>query len=190
MGDYMKCQNKLTMASNKMLLSSDPTVSHHFSNKAQCAIESAAHNNPQATIFVYTRGAYLNVTDMLHTYLNIRLVVLKPELVFEGTPLARLWSKQLRNASYSLLQSEWSHVHLAYAVRLALLYKYGGIYCDMDTITLRSLKSLMKFSGVAQERKGANVLVNNAVLCFKKKHPLLNFVMEAFASRYTNKGIV
>ena len=43
--------------------------------------------------------------------------------------------------------SQYKIAHLSDAVRLALLYKYGGFYSDTDTITLKSFSDLINYNG-------------------------------------------
>jgi mannosyltransferase OCH1-like enzyme len=37
--------------------------------------------------------------------------------------------------------------HISDAVRLALMWKYGGFYSDLDTISLKDFSPLLKYSG-------------------------------------------
>ncbi|XP_055501293.1 alpha-1,4-N-acetylglucosaminyltransferase-like, partial [Leucoraja erinacea] len=68
----------------------------------------------------------------------------------------------------------WTHV-LADGCRLALLWKFGGIYLDTDIISLRS----MPFANfTCQEQAG---IFNNAALGFPHKHhPFIWNCMEGF----------
>ncbi|EEC18888.1 lactosylceramide 4-alpha-galactosyltransferase, putative, partial [Ixodes scapularis] len=59
-----------------------------------------------------------------------------PSEVLEGTPLSS-W-----NFSGAMRSSRYRVVHLADVLRLAVVYKYGGVYLDLDTVVLRSLEDL------------------------------------------------
>lgn len=72
--------------------------------------------------------------------------------------------------------------HLADAARLALLYKFGGIYLDTDIIVLRHLTEFKNSVGFQDED-----FVNNALLIFDKNHPFIRFVMEQAATYYNRR---
>lgn len=106
-----------------------------------CAIESAAFNNPSARVYVYSLAAKFNQIDLRKNYQNIKLVKLDPLAIFSGTPLMPWWrSGAIDSSSYKV-------AHLSDAVRLAVLYKYGGFYSDTDTITLKSFTGLINYNG-------------------------------------------
>lgn len=56
--------------------------------------------------------------------------------MFEGTPLMSWYLPNLLNAS------KYPAAHMSDALRFTIIYKYGGIYLDLDTIVLRSLGRL------------------------------------------------
>ncbi|RXG53171.1 hypothetical protein Avbf_14019 [Armadillidium vulgare] len=53
--------------------------------------------------------------------------------------------------------------------RFLLLYKYGGIYLDMDVFVLKNLQKEENFAGLESQEK-----VNSAIMGFRKGHPFLN----------------
>jgi hypothetical protein len=113
-----------------------------FQPRQLCAIESAAAHNPKATVYVFSINAqFKNKNLITNEYKNVKFVLLRPEETFRDTPLwPWWWSKQV-------MTSPFKTAHLSDALRLALLWKYGGIYSDLDTITVKSFQSLIPFSG-------------------------------------------
>ncbi|KAL1193830.1 hypothetical protein V5N11_031957 [Cardamine amara subsp. amara] len=73
--------------------------------------------------------------------------------------------------------------NLSNLMRLAYLFKFGGVYLDTDMIVLKSFKTLRNVIGAQTlepvSRKWTRL--NNAVLIFDKNHPLLLKCIEEFA---------
>ena len=73
--------------------------------------------------------------------------------------------------------------NLSNLMRLAYLFKFGGVYLDTDMIVLKSFKTLRNVIGAQTlEPVSRNwTRLNNAVLVFDKNHPLLRKCIEEFA---------
>ncbi|CAN6887985.1 unnamed protein product [Brassica oleracea] len=73
--------------------------------------------------------------------------------------------------------------NLSNLMRLAYLFKFGGVYLDTDMIVLKSFKTLRNVIGAQTlEPVSRNwTRLNNAVLVFDKGHPLLRKCIEEFA---------
>ncbi|CAN7051093.1 unnamed protein product [Brassica oleracea var. botrytis] len=73
--------------------------------------------------------------------------------------------------------------NLSNLMRLAYLFKFGGVYLDTDMIVLKSFKPLRNVIGAQTlEPVSRNwTRLNNAVLVFDKNHPLLRKCIEEFA---------
>ncbi|CAN7075511.1 unnamed protein product [Brassica oleracea var. botrytis] len=73
--------------------------------------------------------------------------------------------------------------NLSNLMRLAYLFKFGGVYLDTDMIVLKSFKRLRNVIGAQTlEPVSRNwTRLNNAVLIFDKDHPLLLKCIEEFA---------
>jgi hypothetical protein len=85
-----------------------------------------------------------------------------------------------------------NHYHqnnLKDAARLALLYKYGGIYSDFDTITMKSFQSLLKYSGFGLITESNSSSVGNGLIIFKSNHPYLNYTIKQFVENYSPGGL-
>ena len=90
--------------------------------------------------------------------------------LLEDTPLWQLY----KTGSFN--RSTWRLFHLSDAARVALLWKKGGLYLDMDCIVLRSLHSLNNTIGTVKYT--VPHWVENGVMAFSAGHPFLHFLMK------------
>ncbi|XP_075793407.1 alpha-1,4-N-acetylglucosaminyltransferase-like [Pelodiscus sinensis] len=149
---------------------------------ASCSVESAARAYPDRPVRFFIKGIKnntwrdLNSTSaafaLLSAMENVFLLPLPMETVFQDTPLLP-WYHKVNPAR----ERYWLHVS-ADASRLALVWKYGGIYMDTDVISIRPI-SLENF--VAAE--GSQVS-GNAVFGFSHHHGFLWDCMEDFVRNY------
>ncbi|XP_016969662.2 lactosylceramide 4-alpha-galactosyltransferase [Drosophila rhopaloa] len=107
-----------------------------------CAIESAALHNPRLTVFVLFAGATHrkssndSLVKALSKYKNIRLRHLNVWSYAAGTPI----EKWLKNGK--LFKSKFLFPHVSDLLRYVTLYKYGGLYLDLDVVVQRSLEKM------------------------------------------------
>lgn len=73
---------------------------------------------------------------LLNEFPNVFLRNVNMTLFANGTPMESL------ERSAKVYQSNVVAVHLSDVVRLLVLYRYGGIYMDMDMVALRSYDDL------------------------------------------------
>ena len=144
--DYLKqnCQiNKINKESDKYnIFFVETNFDSKFIRPRQlCAIESAAAHNPRANVYIMSINARLRDEKLLIEYKNIKWLQLKPDEVFSDTPLWQWWR------SKRVLKSQFKTAHLSDALRLALLWKHGGFYSDLDTVAIKSFYALVNFSG-------------------------------------------
>jgi lactosylceramide 4-alpha-galactosyltransferase len=137
-----------------------------------CSIESAARLHPNGLIFVLMRSKYIHRKkgsfNRLHTYTNIRFVHFNEHDIYSGTTLSRLnETKRTQYIRYFAIS------HMSDFIRTALLYKYGGIYFDLDVIPLKNFSTFL--NTVALESIDG---VNVAVLAFEKQHLVLDIQMD------------
>jgi mannosyltransferase OCH1-like enzyme len=137
-----------------------------------CSIESAARLHPHALIFLFMRSQYVHLSigafRRLHSYSNIRFIHFNEQDIYSGTTLAQLNATQRRQIIRYFAVS-----HMSDFIRTALLYKYGGIYFDLDVIPLKSFSHFT--NAVALESSDG---VNVAVLAFTKHHIALDIQMD------------
>lgn len=125
-----------------------PNASRYMLNmtaRQACAIESAALHNPNFQVFVlFVNPRYRHqenssndpIIDAILSYPNVQLRQLHLNRFAAGTPVED-WLKngQLYSSSYPI-------VHTSDLLRLIALYRFGGIYLDLDIILLRSLENM------------------------------------------------
>ncbi|XP_077485097.1 lactosylceramide 4-alpha-galactosyltransferase-like [Amblyomma americanum] len=148
-----------------------------------CAVESAARLHPRWTVHLLsavssstnsiTSGSFVEV---LRSIPNVVLSDIKPKEEFEGTPL-QPWYE-----SGALGKSSHPVEHLADALRLAVLYKRGGIYIDIDIIMMRPLDSLPPC--VCQSPVEGGDMVSNGFMAFHRGDPFLVKLMKRAAVEY------
>ncbi|XP_032783038.2 lactosylceramide 4-alpha-galactosyltransferase-like [Daphnia magna] len=152
-----------------------------------CRVESAARANPHASVTLYMEktpianlSSYKSDKDevncvvakfLLHRIENVW--ILRQNLLdhLEGTPLWEFYRSGLLNKSITPL------VHRSDAIRVALLWKNGGIYLDLDCIVMRPLDSLNNTVGTV--RDFIPNWIENGVMAFNAGHPFLHFLMKS-----------
>ncbi|WMV44175.1 hypothetical protein MTR67_037560 [Solanum verrucosum] len=114
--------------------------------------------------------------------LGYRILLVTPDLyfLFENTP-SKSWFIDLKNGKKDPGKIPLAQ-NLSNLIRLAVLYKYGGVYLDTDFIILKDFSRLRNSIGAQSvDRNGKWTRLNNAVLIFDKSHPLVYKFMEEFA---------
>jgi hypothetical protein len=153
-----------------------------FSARQMCSIESTAVNNPHARVQVYSvRAKFPNSSGGLNLsqlYSNVRLIDLNLNPLFNGTPLDQWWTDRKVNAS------PYTVVHTSDAARLALLWKTGGIYSDIDFLNIKSYANLVQYSNGLNYYFNRAHMFNNAFFLFKARSSYLWYLMQRFAQGY------
>ncbi|XP_059018700.1 alpha-1,4-N-acetylglucosaminyltransferase isoform X3 [Mustela lutreola] len=150
-----------------------------------CAVESAAKIYPGQPVAFFMKGLYdttwlpSNSTypgfSLLSAIDNVFFFPLDMERLFEDTPLLS-WYTRI-NAS---VESNWLHVS-SDASRLAIIWKYGGIYMDTDVISIRPIPE-ENFLAAQSSRYSSN-----GVFGFLPHHPFLWDCMENFVEHYNSE---
>lgn len=157
-----------------------------------CAIESAAITNPDMDIYVYMAierppgnpeidqgeglKRHCKTMEVLESFSNVFVVREDLSKHLMGTPLESLYtSGQLGNSKYS-------YQHMSDALRIAMLYKYGGIYLDLDVIVLRSLRCLRNTAGHVVILGQSSI--ENGLMAFDRGHKFLKFFMRLMKITY------
>ncbi|XP_078066256.1 lactosylceramide 4-alpha-galactosyltransferase-like [Mustelus asterias] len=177
-----------------------------FSALAICSVESAARANPDKPIYYFMTGFSGNLSDYpdqsmaFQTLLSMKNIILLPlnlKTLFENTPLndwyqeekCKIAKFQMITTTYTTGEQDgdwlvdpyfeqyWIHV-LSDACRLALLWKYGGIYLDTDII---SLKPLTFANFICAQQKN---LANGAALGFSQYHGFTKDCMIDYVNNY------
>lgn len=145
----------------------------------QRGLESLLKQHPDACVVMLSETLEL---ESFHQFVKegYKVAVAVPNLdeLLESTPthvFASVW--------YEWRQTKYYHLHYSELVRLAALYKYGGIYLDSDVIILKPLTSLRNSIGATNHVSG-NSRFGGAVLAFEKQSPLLEECLREFYSTY------
>ncbi|KOC61541.1 Lactosylceramide 4-alpha-galactosyltransferase [Habropoda laboriosa] len=118
-----------------------------LNTRQACAVESAAKMNPNMNVYLLfvspskISNQSREIFNQLQTYLNIRIRHIYPEKYMKDTPLDS-WYR-----SGVLKESRWPRSHMSDILRYLTLWKYGGIYLDLDVVVTTSLERLTNFAG-------------------------------------------
>ncbi|NXK02104.1 A4GAT galactosyltransferase, partial [Herpetotheres cachinnans] len=146
-----------------------------------CSVESAARTHPRTRVVVLMKGlANGNASlpnhwgfSLLSSFPNVGIQPLDLTELFSGTPLAEwyLQAQQRREPYFLPVLSD--------ACRIAIMWKFGGIYLDTDFIVLKNLKNLTNALGMQSQD-----VLNGAFLSFKPKHEFIKICMKDFVENY------
>ena len=114
---------------------------------------------------------------------GFRIIAVSPDFdyIFKNT-MGEVWFDRLKKRKINPGEISLGQ-NLSNLLRLALLYKFGGIYIDTDFVVLKSFSGLRNAIGaqtIDLETRNWSRL-NNAVMIFDKHHPLLLKFIEEFA---------
>ena len=131
-----------------------------------------ATQRPPGPVAVQRRSC--PISDRVRLMANVRF---EREDVMEHVRDTPLWT--LKERSFD--GSHHPLTHHSDAVRVGLLWKYGGVYVDLDCVVLRPLHCLNNTVGLVDYQ--AN-WVENGVMSFEPAHPFLWFLMKYMAFAY------
>ncbi|PWA47500.1 alpha 1,4-glycosyltransferase family protein [Artemisia annua] len=148
-----------------------------FSVRNQRGLESLLFHHRDACVVVFSETIELNFFDGFVKE-GYKVAVAMPNLdeLLKDTPtheFASVWFEWRKTKFYP--------THYSELIRLAALYKYGGIYLDSDVKVMRPLDSLSNMVGLEDESSDSNL--NGAVMAFRKHSPfIMECLMEFYAS--------
>ncbi|KAI9121616.1 hypothetical protein K1719_008649 [Acacia pycnantha] len=150
------------------------------------AIESLFKSHPNACLVIVSKSMDSHGgTQILKPFLTngFRVTAIAPDFdyIFKDTR-AESWYNSLKEGNVNPGEISLGQ-NLSNLLRLALLYKFGGIYMDADVIVLKSFSKLRNTIGAQNldAKTGKWSRLNNALLIFDKNHPLLFKFIEEFA---------
>ncbi|KAI4457162.1 lactosylceramide 4-alpha-galactosyltransferase alpha- 14-galactosyltransferase [Holotrichia oblita] len=127
-----------------------------ITKREACAVESAAKLNSNRSVYVlFTSPGILryegtesdNVIRSLLTYNNVHLLHVNIDNYTRNTPIENLYEEGHLEYSY------YAQSHMSDLLRYLTLWKYGGIYLDLDVIVIRPFTKLSQnFAGAESER--------------------------------------
>ncbi|WCJ26994.1 alpha 1 4-glycosyltransferase family protein [Euphorbia peplus] len=155
-----------------------------FGDRERFSIESLFKSNPDSCLVIVSNSMDSRRGKLvLKPFLDkgLKIAAIKPDFdyIFKNT-YAESWFNELKKGNVDPGEVSLGQ-NLSNLARLALLYKYGGIYIDTDVIILKSFGNLSNVIGAqtVDMETGNWSRLNNAVLIFEKKHPLIfKFIQE------------
>ncbi|CAI9090546.1 OLC1v1025345C1 [Oldenlandia corymbosa var. corymbosa] len=130
-----------------------------FGVRHQRGLESVFFHHRDACVVVFTETLELNFfSGFVEDGYKVAVAMPNLDELLKNTPthiFASVWHEWKKTRYYPLHYSE--------LIRLAALYKYGGIYLDSDIIILQPLSSLNNTVGMEEKNS-----LNGAVMAFRK----------------------
>ncbi|CAG9764634.1 unnamed protein product [Ceutorhynchus assimilis] len=132
-----------------------------------CAVESAARLNPNMDVYLLFASPGIikdedsesdRILRVLKLYPNIKILHFNIKRFVQNSPVENLWT------TGKIRVSLFPMAHTSDILRLLALWKYGGIYLDLDVIVTKNLEDLPDNFGGAE----SDVLVANGVIGFGK----------------------
>ncbi|XP_049820394.1 lactosylceramide 4-alpha-galactosyltransferase-like isoform X2 [Aethina tumida] len=146
-----------------------------LSPRQACAVESAAKINSEYNIYlIYASPSQIRnegtesdrVISRLLSYKNVYIAHVNIWRIIKRSPVEKLFlSGKLENSTYPI-------THASDIIRFIIMWKFGGIYLDLDMIFLKSFNTLPKNFGGAQSKD----IINSAVMGFENKGVGLTYV--------------
>jgi len=168
-----------------------------ITGREACALESAVGQSGLHVIMVRANRT-LDLADNSTCYISslfssshsnkLSIFYLDFEEIAKGTPLENFYTSEALVLSY-----DYKYAHVADALRLLLVQKYGGFYADTDyviTKPLTGLQNVLASDQVTEDELNAegHILqgykVSNAMFHFKKDSPLLECAIRKFVPNY------
>ncbi|KAG7542187.1 Pentatricopeptide repeat [Arabidopsis thaliana x Arabidopsis arenosa] len=153
-----------------------------FSVRHQRGIESLLSQHRDACVVVFSETVELDFFRNSFVKDGYKVAVAMPNLdeLLQDTPthvFASVW--------FDWRKTKFYPTHYSELVRLAALYKYGGVYLDSDVLVLGSLSSLRNTIGMEDQAAGESL--NGAVMSFEKKSPFLLECLNEYYLTYDDK---
>ncbi|KAK7286898.1 hypothetical protein RJT34_22242 [Clitoria ternatea] len=157
-----------------------------FGERELLSVESIFRVHPKPCLIILSRTldtthGYRILKPLLDRGFKVQAVTPDLSFLVKKTP-AETWFHELRKGRKDPGEIPLPQ-NLSNLIRLVVLYKYGGIYIDTDFIVLRPLTGLRNSIGAQSMNLGSKhwTRLNNAVLVFDMRHPLLHMFINEFA---------
>jgi hypothetical protein len=141
-----------------------------------CSIESALRLGANVVVHSSDPSVFMEFPAPYRCQLNFQRLDFSS--LFESTPLQTYYERQQNETEVELPRQDLSN-----AARLALIFKKGGVYSDLDIIWLKD--NLFRGTNkIAAQHPPNNYwhghYFNNNYLCFQREHPFLFRAMKNF----------
>ncbi|XP_053167633.1 alpha-1,4-N-acetylglucosaminyltransferase [Hemicordylus capensis] len=145
-----------------------------------CSVESAARMYPDRPIIFFLKGLGNNTMvdsripalSSLSALKNVFLFPLQMDILFQDTPLLP-WYLQVNTTE----EKDWPYIS-SDACRLAMIWKYGGIYMDTDVISIRPIPEANFLAAQSSQ------FSSNGILGFQQHQQFLWDCMVDFVQNY------
>uniref|UniRef100_A0A0E0ED83 Alpha 1,4-glycosyltransferase domain-containing protein n=1 Tax=Oryza meridionalis TaxID=40149 RepID=A0A0E0ED83_9ORYZ len=172
--EHGKCSTKVFMVWN--------SPQWAYGVRHQRGLESLLRQHPEACVVMLSETLELEFfQEFVKEGYKVAVALPNLDELLEGTlthDFVSVWNEWRKTKYYPLHYSE--------LVRLAALYKYGGIYLDSDVVVLKPLNTLRNSIGVVKQ-VSENSSFSGAVLAFEKNSPFLAECLKEFHSTYDDK---
>ena len=176
----------------------------HLLPRQVCAVESAIGSAKVSKVIVTMISSHLNLaasnaTCQLYKAEEksgraiLEFKRLNLDLIFKDTQFYKMYrdgifeQKVIPVGSPGYVKGLLKAVNLSDAIRIALIYKFGGWYSDLDVVFLKSISSLKNVIGsdeyIEKENHPPDYLggkVTNAIFHTDKGHPFMKMCMKHF----------
>ncbi|KAE8689797.1 putative receptor-like protein kinase [Hibiscus syriacus] len=158
-----------------------------FGRREILAVGSVFKSHPNGCLMILSRTmdspqGYLVLKPLLDRGFKVRAVTPDLPFLLKNTrpKLGSITSRVVKGSGVIPLAQNLSNL-----MRLAVLYKYGGVYLDTDFIVVKSFKALKNTIGAQSVDSTSKnwTRLNNAVLVFDMNHPLLFKVVHRVEGR-------
>lgn len=160
-----------------------------FGKREVLGLESFFKAHPNGCLMILSRtldtpSGYRVLKPLLDGKFKVAAVTPDLSFLFRNTP-AGAWFDEMKSGNKDPGEIPLAQ-NLSNLIRLAVLYKYGGVYLDTDFILLKSFEGLRNSIGAQSIDvvSGNWTRLNNAVLIFDMNHPLLFKFIEEFAATF------
>jgi hypothetical protein len=166
--DYSEVRQDLSLSENVFFVR--PSNETTLSDTEKCALLSAVKTNPQRIVRMFTNHIDCEELSIVP---SIQVIRFDPRDIFQGYPHFETWFESGVWNTYLREQ------HLSMSIRIALLHRFGGVYIDMDTATLRSLDNFVNTIGLTNPS-----LISPKVLAFERGHLFLALAEHSFVNEF------
>ncbi|KAI9122623.1 hypothetical protein K1719_006463 [Acacia pycnantha] len=152
--------------------------------RLQRGLESLLYHHRDVCVVVFSETVELDFFKDNFVNDGYKIAVAMPNLdeLLKDTPthvFASVWFEWRKINFYP--------THYSELIRLAALYKYGGIYLDSDIIVLRPISSLNNSVGVEDHVAGSSL--NGAVMAFKRHSLFIKECLREFYFTYDDTSL-
>lgn len=164
------------------------TPAKTFAPWRQLVVKWLLYHHPSAMVIIHSNTLTKDTLKTQSARVQIQPV---DDSLFAGSALAQWWQKvkpvvsRIQQGQPVIKRYRYLYSHITDAMRLLLLWRNGGIYCDFDIIALKPLDSV-PWNSIAFEGPQK---INGAVAKFTKHHPFIARALDRFTHLWRPKVV-